>query len=645
MSSSAGTQPQLPAYQYKELPQGKKAFRLLKLESCRGQRDYAQLISYELSRAPEYTAISYTWGSKELSHSLYLSDSSELLVPATVAQLLEDLSPGVGNGSLHLWIDFICINQSDNYEKDHQIPLMRQIYTNAAEVVCYLGRAEDAKVAFDFLPVVYNFFLQSSAAARAGVDPTLLNAFKEANNPFTTNPTASAAFQRLLANRYWTRAWIIQEIISSKKVRLRYGDSFVDWDVLGTVIEVFWAYANGNELLLESIGPDVAGDVILSMNCVDNLRTIKRLLDKGTPIPIQDVVLYSCHSNATEGRDKVLAILGLSDDADHPELQPDHTLSIQEVYTRVTWHCLQRGSFALLNLAGTLNHARRRSTLGLPSWVPDLTKPPLHWPLDNPQALYHAGGPPEGAQVRLSNGSRLSVKGFSVGKVIAVSGVMAPEAELTDTRDYRSIVGLMSNSHETSVEMSYRHFDSMVKTTHAHVPDPYPSVTPSSPQIPQHEALWRTMVGDEGFGPGGILFPAGSEVANAFATYAWMLALAGMGQEEDGVRLAFLQGLLGQRLMPTAQDVAACNMFAQLAGRKILFRKLVVVEGGYLGFADANVQVGDEFCVFLGAKTPYVVRRDGEGDGSKLLGEAYLHGFMKGEVIGSGMEETWFELT
>lgn len=419
-------------------------------------------------------------------------------------------------------------------------------------------------------------------------------------------------------------------MICAKKVRLRYGDSLVAWDVLGTMIEGFWAFANGNELLLTSLCKDLAGDVIKSMNCVDNLRSIRRLFDKG-PLPIHDVILFSCHSEATEGRDKVLAILGLSCDADHPDLQPDHKLSIQQVYTRTTLYCLWKGSFALLSLAGVVNHSKRRSTLGLPSWVPDLTRPPLKWPLDNPQALYRAGGPPSGVQVSLESRSQLRVKGFAVGRVVAVSALLTPESELADAEDYKSLVGFASNNEGNTAEKVLAHLKSLVSTVQAHIPDPYPSVVPSASKITRLEALWRTMVGDEGFGGGGISFPAGDEVGRYFEVYMRFMALA--GGTDDNVLAAFATGLQG---MPTAQDMAACGIFSQLMGRKIMLRRLVVTELGYMGFGDINVQVGDSICVFLGSKTPYVVRDADEDGGKKLLGEAYLHGFMKGEVVESG---------
>ncbi len=44
---------------------------------------------------------------------------------------------------LPVWIDAICINQNDVLEKNHQVAMMGEVYSGAAEVLVWLG--EDDK--------------------------------------------------------------------------------------------------------------------------------------------------------------------------------------------------------------------------------------------------------------------------------------------------------------------------------------------------------------------------------------------------------------------------------------------------------------------------------------------------------------------
>lgn len=88
-----------------------------------------------------YEALSYVWGSEDKPQSIIIDDQSEL-------KITQNLYTGLCRLQNHsfariIWVDAVCINQSDNTEKQHQIPLMAEIYANASHVLVWLGEAED----------------------------------------------------------------------------------------------------------------------------------------------------------------------------------------------------------------------------------------------------------------------------------------------------------------------------------------------------------------------------------------------------------------------------------------------------------------------------------------------------------------------
>jgi hypothetical protein len=87
-----------------------------------------------------YAALSYVWGSRDADASIAV-DGKPFNVSANLAQALRCLrhedSPRV------IWIDAICIDQSDDAEKSAQVALMGDIYRNAADVLIFLGSEED----------------------------------------------------------------------------------------------------------------------------------------------------------------------------------------------------------------------------------------------------------------------------------------------------------------------------------------------------------------------------------------------------------------------------------------------------------------------------------------------------------------------
>ena len=87
---------------------------------------------------PEYTAISYRWGtdSGEGSKEILLNGVSCKVLP-TVYSILRARRSRIRKR--YLWIDSICINQEDKREKAKQVQLMRHIYENCTKVIGWLG--------------------------------------------------------------------------------------------------------------------------------------------------------------------------------------------------------------------------------------------------------------------------------------------------------------------------------------------------------------------------------------------------------------------------------------------------------------------------------------------------------------------------
>lgn len=87
-----------------------------------------------------YEALSYVWGDPKLSHSISI-DEFKLPITANLHTALANLrSPYIER---LLWVDAMCIDQTNDREKEWQIGLMYQIYACASCVVVWLGEHED----------------------------------------------------------------------------------------------------------------------------------------------------------------------------------------------------------------------------------------------------------------------------------------------------------------------------------------------------------------------------------------------------------------------------------------------------------------------------------------------------------------------
>lgn len=69
------------------------------------------------------------------------------------------------------------------------------------------------------------------------------------------------------------------------------------------------------------------------------------------------------------------------------------------------------------------------------------------------------------------------------------------------------------------------------------------------------------------------------------------------------------------------------NMFAR--GER---RSLCTTKRGYLYLAPPDTQVGDSLCILLGGRVLYILRLK-DGGVYELVGESYVHGFIKGKAF------------
>jgi hypothetical protein len=85
----------------------------------------------------QYTALSYTWGDAPADCIIELNGQ-----PFHVRRNLWDFLDRARKADFvwYLWIDALCIDQSTVRERNHQVALMGKMYSQAREVLVWLGQ-------------------------------------------------------------------------------------------------------------------------------------------------------------------------------------------------------------------------------------------------------------------------------------------------------------------------------------------------------------------------------------------------------------------------------------------------------------------------------------------------------------------------
>lgn len=279
---------------YQNLDHSGENFRLVELQPGGGdEKLVCNLVHTTFSQTPRYRALSYHWGSGDAEWTININ-GSPLPVHANVWHALHHLRHPTDPQTL--WIDAICIYQKDKKEKNHQVPLMNQIYRRAKEVLIWLGPHEwNPSLDMKALPNRISKNEDLRANAWRQLEPWIWKS---------------------VHNEYWKRAWIVQEVGAADRIMVCCGGgSMMPWEDFITVVT---AYRNRLE-------DDNSIGRILRL---DQMRLSMYREGYSLSGLIREFQDCFCENP----RDKIYAFVGLSGDHFNNSLPLDYRKPIPEVY-------------------------------------------------------------------------------------------------------------------------------------------------------------------------------------------------------------------------------------------------------------------------------------------------------------------------
>lgn len=104
-----------------------------------------------LSASLNYVALSYAWGTPGKRKSIRVGGKC-LAISQNLWWFLHSLDSSKMERLDLFWIDAVCINQRNVLERNHQVGLMKQIYSNFAKVILWLGQeADNSELATEYM--------------------------------------------------------------------------------------------------------------------------------------------------------------------------------------------------------------------------------------------------------------------------------------------------------------------------------------------------------------------------------------------------------------------------------------------------------------------------------------------------------------
>jgi hypothetical protein len=292
---------------YKTLQQNE--IRIVEIDpvtaDSRSEQVSGRLIHHPRDKPPAYQALSYSWGrpsEREKGHILL--DGIKHPVTETLEAALRRLRHEDGQNKLLIWVDALCINQTDLDEKAREVRRMRSIYQRAEQVSVWLGEhSKNSPLAWTLLRKLHD----------ASDDSDLKTVIQNARLEFQTG--AFDALKDLFRREYWWRIWVVQEVNSNENTVVFCGEDHMSWSDL---LQVSGRIEEATEIIMEEIYHDQPHSVYtLTSGGPKNLRIQRHSntkADEKKGSPLVDL-LYSHESKlSTEDVDKVYALVGLSSD-------------------------------------------------------------------------------------------------------------------------------------------------------------------------------------------------------------------------------------------------------------------------------------------------------------------------------------------
>ena len=184
---------------------------------------------FDLDQKSNYIAASYEWGEIEPEVDLVI-DGRLLPIRHNLGLLLSEIRNRIRReklaGDVRIWVDAVCIDQTDVVERGQQVSVMGQIFKSARGVFAWLGHPE-GRVPWQ----TFEFITERSWNHKARTKASYGYQYDAAQQALAQD-LGSGVWEMVLlmcSCRYWSRRWVVQELLLATDVTILCGDADVAW--------------------------------------------------------------------------------------------------------------------------------------------------------------------------------------------------------------------------------------------------------------------------------------------------------------------------------------------------------------------------------------------------------------------------------
>lgn len=274
---------------------------------------------HKTDSSSSYEALSYTWGEESPTRSISLNGKL-IFIRQNLWDALHSLR--LTDRPRPLFIDALCINQADLAERGIMVAKMSSIYRSAQKVLVWVGKST---------PVIDRFFRQIQRPVFLEPDLSKIGLARSNLEYISESYAFLDGMCELFDRPYWTRVWIIQEILSAMDLELCCGKERIPWIRITNAWNLlFTSFPEGKEreALTEQAHKSPAAVIIEQRYRYNGAKSTSSWNSHLLGHPLHQLLSLtkSCRSQCFDIRDRIYGLTSIASVSGRKlQLKPDYT--------------------------------------------------------------------------------------------------------------------------------------------------------------------------------------------------------------------------------------------------------------------------------------------------------------------------------
>ncbi|KAM0718420.1 hypothetical protein Q7P37_005490 [Cladosporium fusiforme] len=611
-----------------------EAIRLLELAPGSGaQRIDIRLCIFELGHCPPFDAISYVWGDESRRANVFCNDRILSITESLAAALHTVRLP---HEARLVWADAICINQEDKDEKSHHVAFMRRVYANARDVLICMG-SDAGSAGPDIVSLLDSHAQRRSRHSHLASMPVL------SNNDATFSDPRWRSLSILMKNVWWTRAWTLQECGMASNPVVLLGQVSINYRALMRLNRWIIACADTLQSIFGIPVETIHSDWEQWTGGFENQQDY--------PYTVVDFLNQAKCLRCKEPRDHVYAFIGhpllQKESVSGPVLTVDYNLPVADVFRGLTEWLLSHVGMSVL---AAIEHDQASiEDTSTPSWVVRWDKNAVQNSFGYYQPFYYRASLSESPKFALT-GSLLSLQCICLSRITMAFQFPRDIATwaVADCPSWAIQKAAPALANRPALVAILKSIRLIATSTYLDTPCQYASAQ-------RADTLSLTLTS-------GLrnYLPAEDDMSlhRADRKAFWAVFDTAVTRDSEQGTIAETESVDHESHDHGNPDTGSADRYFYDLSLACKGRSFFITDDGHWGMGPWVTQVGDEVMIVQGSRVPFVLRCAQEHGGGtcsvqgqetqktdllyRIVGEAYVHGVMRGEAVRDAA--SWKEL-